>query len=219
MSASILALLTTICSANVMANEAMCPAPCPPAPPPCCNDQGPCCNSATFKAGGYTGISGGVNFLCTSGHKHNKPHASAGYELGWEIGYRWKQGIRLEFEAAYRHNHIDYVRHQGSNVRSGGHVWSGAAMVNGVFEFPGLMCFNCVKPYVGVGLGYTHIDIDIEGPFGYASGKDGFAWQVIAGIDYWFDQNVDIAVEYRYREGPITYFFDQTAQVALKYHF
>lgn len=187
--------------------------------PSSCDVKGSCCNEQTFRDGWYMGVNGGVNFLCTSTHEHQKIKPFAGYSLGWELGYRWHRGIRLEIEEVFKNNRIRAVRFQGANISTGGHIWSLSTLVNALFEIPGFKQW-CLTPYVGAGIGYAHQNIHANNfHLSHAGTKNGFAWQAIAGIGYWFNNRVDFAVEYRYREGPVTYMFDQTAQAAVKYHF
>ena len=187
--------------------------------PSSCADNNPCCNEKTISHGWYIGINGGVNFLSSSSHKHQRITSFAGYSLGSELGYRWHQGIRLEIEEVFKNNQIQAVRFRGSNVSSRGEVWSLSTLVNTLFEIPGLKKW-CLTPYVGGGLGYAHQHMHANRfHLADAGTKNGFAWQAIAGIGYWFNGRTDFAIEYRYRGGPVTYLFDQTAQAAIKYHF
>lgn len=173
-----------------------------------------------FKSGFYIGPNGGVNFLNGSSKYHMTIHSHVGYAVGVEVGYRWRQGVRFEFETAYRYNGIDYISFLGSRIHSHGHVWNISYLANVLYELPiGLKRWS-LNLYLGGGIGYAHqvikatnFNLAIEGS------KNGFAGQAIAGLGYWINRNWDVAVEYRFRKGGASYLFDQTAQLAAKYHF
>lgn len=192
--------------------------------------------------GFYVGGLAGGNFLQTS-KKHGR-HAEfkTGYDVGGLIGYELCDGIRLEGEFTYRHNclkslkfsHRRFSGDRRSNHK--GNFRSMSYMANIIYDIP-LSCQPCgwdFFPYVGAGIGYSsqrfsshHChDDEFDGDFDFRfrrrhnnHKKNGFAWQVIAGLGYEIDACTDIALEYRFNKGRLENFYNHSLNVALRYHF
>ncbi|CRX37508.1 outer membrane protein [Estrella lausannensis] len=186
----------------------------------CCYDPCASYDECNFWDGMYGGVSGGANFLHASSKDHMKLDADVGYAVGFQLGYRFCQGIRAEFEGVYRYNKIDHISFLGAHIDSDGHVRSMSYMANALYEIPFNWCGLCLFPYLGGGIGYTHqkikatdFDLAVEGT------RSGFAWQVIGGVGYWITSNWDVGVEYRYFKGGASFVNNQTAQLKLTYHF
>lgn len=176
----------------------------------------PSCAKAVDMEGFYVGVTGAADFLSNAGfsrsygsygYSRNRLKFDTGFFGAIDLGYRWCNGLHLEAEVAYRYNrqkrrHSDYSDVLvASSGRHRGHrdVW--AAMVNVLYDIN--MCWS-IEPYVGVGLGYSHVRYKRNDLFygeftrrRHFSDND-FAWQVIAGVAYPVMCNVDVAVEYRF---------------------
>jgi opacity protein-like surface antigen len=76
---------------------------------------------------------------------------------------------------------------------------SGAFMTNGLIRFNGLGKF---QPYIGGGIGvyYAESAGTTIGRFDFDRGAShtDFAWQLIAGADYYFNHKTSIFIEYKY---------------------
>lgn len=78
---------------------------------------------------------------------------------------------------------------------------SGAFMTNGLIRFNGTGKF---QPYIGFGIGAYYAE-SAGGNFGpFTTGGGGshadFAWQAIAGADYYFQPKMSVFVEYKFLE-------------------
>ena len=59
-----------------------------------------------------------------------------------------------------------------------------AGLVNAYYDFnPYPVCNFCLAPFVGAGVGYA---------------KHSFAWQLIAGLNYPLQDNIDLSLSYRF---------------------
>lgn len=137
--------------------------------------------------GFYVGGQGGVNFLDVNAH-HSHLKTDVGYNLGIVGGYKWCNGISAEAEITYRRND---VRHISGDI----HTWS--YMVNGYYDLPVCWCVP-VTPYLGAGIGYDRTELKIH-RFGRGH-SDEFAWQLMAGLNYEFCNNVVVNAEYKFHD-------------------
>ena len=135
-----------------------------------------------------------------------------GYNLSTGIGYRFCNNFRVEGEFAYRNNHLrrvkfsrrilDAVESESSELvlsrrnKISGYYETFAGLANVYYDLP--TCW-CLKPYVGAGIGYGYSKIKVrKNDFTVKGHRDGFAWQVIAGVAYPIYDHIDLAVEYRF---------------------
>lgn len=137
-----------------------------------------------FYAGGF----GGINWA-TNGHHHHK--YKTGYVLGLDAGYKWCNGFRAELEFAYRNNRVrrngnGWSRHTNTQLYSG--------LVNVLYDFDALDCW-CIKPYVGAGIGWAG---ERHAKHHNNDRRNGFAWQLIAGVAYPINDCVDLDLSYRF---------------------
>lgn len=180
--------------------------------------------------GFYVGGFGGANWLQTNrkhhhgdGEFHHK--FRTGYVAGGSVGYKWCQGYRLEGEIAYRRNQLKKSEITGFDESARGHFQSISYMANALYDME-LGGWNCcaidVVPYVGVGIGYStqklkldHHSFSFEGK----NKKNGFAWQLIAGLGYEISCNTDLALEYRFHVGHAKHLYNHALDLAVRYHF
>lgn len=160
--------------------------------------------------GYYAGAQGGVNFLDSHFLKARHCRFDTGYNVGIVGGYASCAGWRLEPEIAYRHN--QYSLH-GTNelaekITYHGNVYTWSAMVNGYYDIPTWKCW-CVEPYIGVGIGadYVQQSIRILGEK-FRGSNTGFAWQVMAGINYFLLEDVALSAEYKFHMAPLRHGHD-----------
>lgn len=153
-----------------------------------------------------------------SGNSSNKTHIhnlDTGYFVSGSIGRRFCEWpVRAELEVGYHHNQKRKHHHNSSGSDNNHHrrnsdanTWS--ILVNGLYDFQ--TCW-CVKPFLGAGIGYAstelkrhHNNHSSSGNNGDSSShhrrhkdKNGFAWQLIAGLGYPVCDGWDLSIEYRY---------------------
>lgn len=184
------------------------------------------CQSSCFSCldtlcitGSYIGVFGGIN----GGYdlRCHDIRTNRGYYAGIKAGRSLISCLMVEGELAWQGNDPNTVRggqintvqitktmiNQIDRVRGHLDIWS--CMVNGLIQIP----FNCglpAQPYAGGGVGYAYVDgnwkfkftqpIDgiPEDKFKFKFSKGGFAWQVLAGLNFPIFWNWKLAVEYRY---------------------
>lgn len=184
----------------------------------CCYED-PCCEDQT---GFYIGGFGGANFISTSRDcGQNRRHFDTGYVFSASLGYRWCHNVRFEFEYAYRNNK---GRHSDSAVSGSTrkHFTQNAYMFNGFYDIA--MCNDwCLKPFVGAGIGYAQSrngNHNFDSAVSYNRNKrNGFAWQIIAGLAYPICDEVDLSLEYRFFKSRERRLYNNDVGVGLKYYF
>lgn len=186
--------------------------------------------------GFYVGALGGVNFLQTSKGGHHHRHDGdgdgergrggrreiefdVGYDVGGFIGYEFCSGLAVEAEFTYRHNDISKIKFCGEHFKSRGHFESMSYMANVIYEINLSRCWCMpITPYIGGGVGYAQQRLKLGHCFGEGK-KNGFAWQVIAGIGYDFSRCFDIALDYRFNKGRAERIYNHSLSLAFAYHF
>ncbi len=160
----------------------------------------------------YVGAFGGFNWLSHKGSDHHHVHNyKSGYLFGGDIGYRWENGFRLEGEVSYRH---DKNKGHHSHHNKKAHKAT-AFMANGLYQFD-IDCFP-IDIYFGGGLGWvnTHHNHDRH----HDGKKNGFAWQLIAGIAYPICENLDLDLEYRFFDESKSKFNNSSVDLGFRYYF
>jgi opacity protein-like surface antigen len=152
-----------------------------------------------------------------------------GAKLGYVFGTA-KVRPAVEVDAFYNHFDADVkAKGGGANVDFGGDVDSGAFLVNFLVRFD----FGRFQPYVGAGLGlhYTQLNdpvVRVNGVTVEGRGDDvtDFAWQLVAGSDYYFTEKLSLFLEYKYLnyegtgDGVIDDRIDQhLIGLGIRYHF
>lgn len=167
----------------------------------------------------YMNVSGGANWLhddafaaVTGGNDtttfvfDNDP--SIGFVLSAAVGKHLDNvlpGLRVEGEFAYRENDVGGIF--SSDIGQRGYASgsidyqhsSYSLLANAWYDF-NLMG---MKPYVGGGLGWGHVNVDgnMDGsPFAESDG--GFAWQLGAGVNLDIQPGMTLNIGYRYFSGP-----------------
>lgn len=154
---------------------------------------------AEEKKGVYIGFVDGFNFTTDSDISGPAISTEADFDKGAvyvpAIGYRYGNGLRTEFEGAYRKNSVDDL----SGVLNGtGRVKAKSLMANLIYDFNLNSRF---MPYIGAGAGMARVDFDGVRPVGGVridDEDDVFAYQGIAGVSYWLSDALELALEYRY---------------------
>ncbi len=134
-----------------------------------------------------------VRFRPSAGGSSDGDFRLGGGQLsGAAVGRYLTPNLRLEAEFTYRSDSIDGSTVPGLALGGAeGDYASTMLMANVVREFDGWRTgFASFRPYVGVGIGLaTEIDSDlpVAGVEQEFSARDQFAWQVMAGVNWFYD--------------------------------
>lgn len=201
----------------------------------CCYED-LCCEDQT---GFYIGAFGGANFISTSrdcrGGDYSRRRFDTGYVVTGSIGYRWCHNVRFEFEYGYRNNKVRHRRDGSESLAADAgcdssgkrnrNFYQNAYMFNGFYDIS--FCNDwCLKPYVGAGIGYAqtrngrHERYSGDGySYNRNNRRNGFAWQIIAGLAYPICDEVDLSLEYRFFKSRERNLYNNDIGVGLKYYF
>lgn len=134
-----------------------------------------------------------------------------GYNIGGAFGYRLCNGLRMEFEVAYRNT--DYGDVKAHNAAGSGITFERiensdwditSYMVNIALDDQIILCGECYRPYFGFGLGAAYVEqtlsVLVDGiSFGGEKDHDWcFMYQLIGGLAMPINDCWDIALEYRF---------------------
>jgi opacity protein-like surface antigen len=176
---------------------------------------------SSFGEGLYFALHGGLNAYQSyegTGRATTEGGESAALEFrekvggygGIKIGYGWGGGAvkpAIEFDGFY--NAVDFAadaRLDGKKFGSAtGRNDTGAFLINGILRFETGSNFS---PYVGAGAGFwvgQTSDFRISGNSGSPSlrvpsndNATGFAWQLMAGFDYFMSERMSFFSEYKW---------------------
>ena len=152
-----------------------------------------------YGTGAYIGLEGGINALQETAPGNNSKIGGVG---GLKAGYVIGNGVfRPTLEADLFYNGFSQPLQVGKLD-----VNSGAFMGNVLFRF----ALGQIQPYIGGGIG-GYI-ADGNSAFGVSGGRapstmgsgvlngstNGFAWQVIGGVDYYFTPTLSVFSEYKF---------------------
>jgi opacity protein-like surface antigen len=156
----------------------------------------------------------------------------AGLKLGYVFG-TGKVRPAIELDAFYNgfESDISVDIENFGGFDADAEVHSGAGLVNFLVRFD----FERFQPYLGGGVGFYYadigdVDVTVGGQnFGTDGGGDstGFAWQLVAGADYYFSEKFSAFLEYKflnYEEAEIALSDDEAVRqhlvgVGLRWHF
>lgn len=157
---------------------------------------------SSFYVGVFGGYAGGYDLKCTD-FKTNR-----GYYLGFNTGKKVFPNIRWEGDIIWQRNDVKSDVNPINHVS--GAINMGSVMTNAIldfnFPFPG-------SPSLGGGIGYAWADghwsanVTQTQPGEAAFKKrhikssfreNGFAWQIIASLNFFACYDLDIKVEYRF---------------------
>ena len=173
-----------------------------------------------YGTGWYFGIDLGANIYQDRGDNRNftdlngdtlflSPTNDTGFFGGVKLGYVFGTGsVRFALEEDMFYNGWktgadSVLRVNGVTTTSSSSVTinTGAFMTNGLVRFNGSGKF---QPYIGFGIGayYAESAGGNFGPFNTSGGGNhaDFAWQAIAGADYYFNPKMSMFIEYKFLE-------------------
>ncbi len=120
-----------------------------------------------------------------------------GFGLSAAVGRRFSN-FRLEAELGYGSSDADQETSSGvTNAKNGtGTTWS--VMANGLYDIN--MDSNWI-PYVGLGIGYATVNLDLDASTNFNSIDDSdatFAFQALTGVNYRISEQTALGLGYRY---------------------
>jgi OOP family OmpA-OmpF porin len=120
-----------------------------------------------------------------------------GFLVGYTIGRRLDCNTRIEREISWRNNSVGAFNDGSGFNPAGGRINNYSTMFNLVRDFGGGK--SRVRPYVGVGLGFSKQDGEIfVGGGGVKADDFAFAYQGFFGMSLKQSDRVDLYCEYRY---------------------
>tara|TARA_R110002096_G_scaffold40688_12_gene110371 strand:+ start:1070 stop:1822 length:753 start_codon:yes stop_codon:yes gene_type:complete len=165
---------------------------------------------------GYGGFTFGTDFTSRGAFDEPWPHGALyadpsnipinfsmdeGWSAGGGVGFysNLLNGSRFELEGSYLTNEVgDDFTFAGVALPATFKFQTNTAMINFLKEVP-LGRQGGLTSYFGFGLGYSSTKMQgATGGVGYSSRDDGFAWQLIAGVDFPIGQNLALFTQYRY---------------------
>lgn len=175
--------------------------------------------------GFYAGAIGGANWLQANKHRGFQLEFDTGYNVGGFVGYEFCWGLAVEAEFTYRHNTLRKVKFESTSFKPHGHLNSMSYMANFIYEFNLSHCW-CVPlfPYLGAGLGYEHQQLKLghcssSSSSNSGNSKNGFGWQILAGIGYVVNCHFDVALDYHFNKGRANRLYNHSLSLAAAYHF
>lgn len=121
-----------------------------------------------------------------------------GFVTGGAIGMHLGQGIRTDFEVAYRRNEVDSVDFGAFGLPaaggSGGTLSSVAFLLNGYFDIP--LDPRWTSSF-GVGLGGANVSLNVDGS-GFDKSDFVFAYQMAGEVAYALTQSLSATAGYKY---------------------
>ncbi len=121
-----------------------------------------------------------------------------GIDSGWgliaAVGYDMNK-IRFEGEISLRNYGIDEINVDGvGTVSVDGDFTALSYMANGYYDFK--IRRSPHRPYVGIGFGVTHVDVDLKGLF--STGSTELAYQAMAGVSFRYSRKMFLRAGYRF---------------------
>ena len=155
----------------------------------------------------YLGVFGGMN----GGSEVNcRPvKTNRGYYFGVNGGKKIFPNFRFEGDLMWQRNDVNNVTYHSTSLNhSKGAIDIGSVMANGMFDFgfpfPG-------SPSLGGGVGYAHASGHWSGIYNRSAGvfsvekrikshfkTGGFAWQIIADLNFFVLDTFKVNIEYRF---------------------
>ncbi len=116
-----------------------------------------------------------------------------GYGVEVAIGKK-KEQFRVESEIGYRKADMDTIEVLGSqrNLSNGSELTTTSLMLNGYYD---IATNTAWTPYIGAGLGFAKHQFEFEGE---SDDDTVFAYQLILGVAYSFNDNISLDCAYRY---------------------
>jgi opacity protein-like surface antigen len=161
-----------------------------------------CVPAAAANDGWYVGLGAGWTKFARINVAATSPLGSAVYPLESDdsalvvgtIGYRWNH-FRLENEFGWSHHDL----HVGGLADSGGHSEPKTYFMNATYDYPLTPKWSLTFGG-GIGVGIVSVAADYAGARYLANNEAHFGAQGIVGLTYAVSDNIDIGVDWRYRQ-------------------
>ena len=124
-------------------------------------------------------------------------NTQAGYNAAFAVGAKFGS-LRAEVEAVYRNNPNDKFIEVTGPEGADGDLSMLTVFLNGYYEMD---FFGVVTPYVGVGVGYGTISLNLKELDGTVKVDDDdtvYSYQLMAGAAFNLTENFSLTAEYRY---------------------
>lgn len=170
------------------------------------HSKAPVCEPKQHKAYifGYAGVDLGANYDTIGQFDYLTDRIPIKFDLkngvtyGGGFGFysRAFGGSRLEIEASSMTNDVGYLTYNGFSLPANFEIETQTYMFNMLKEID---LGHGVTGYVGGGVGYGTSEMtgDID-TITYNHEDSGFAWQIIAGVDFPISENVALFTQYRF---------------------
>jgi OOP family OmpA-OmpF porin len=159
--------------------------------------------AASDAVGWYLGLGAGwdhlgnVQIRYTPGGPNDDLHGSDSALITGSFGYRMPIGLRVEVEAGWdRHD----LKSTGVNsTGDNGRLTNFSGLLNAAYDWHLTQRWDFT---LGAGVGVARNDIDVSAPgVIVANGQHtNFMWQAMAGFSYSISDNLDLTLDWRYRE-------------------
>lgn len=119
-----------------------------------------------------------------------------GYRFGGALGYDFNSMLSLEAEASFSELGVDSITGAGTTFQTSGDGQTITLMGNVIVGHQ----YDRWRPYVGVGAGAAHVDLDVvvNGLDNIDDSDWAFAAQAFAGLDFSVTDTVSLGARYRY---------------------
>jgi opacity protein-like surface antigen len=166
------------------------------------------------ETGGYIGIDGGFNYADSQRLKQNgnsfvkmefKNDLQDAYVYGVTAGWKFALGFRPELEISASNNELDQFSDRiydgNGSTPATGRVKTTQYFANLWYDFPDYHNVYNIQPYVGAGMGQTHVSgediVTKDGKFDGLT-DDVFGYQFGAGLRYPIIPNLISSFDLRY---------------------
>jgi opacity protein-like surface antigen len=119
------------------------------------------------------------------------PTYDHGFTVGGAVGYMMEK-FRFEGELSYQTNDMDSLPGPGGSLSLNCDVSVLTLLTNGYFDFS---TGGPLTPYITVGLGYSNVEIVIEGE---SYDDNLFTYQLGIGVGYAMTEQITLDLRYRY---------------------
>jgi outer membrane protein OmpA-like peptidoglycan-associated protein len=131
------------------------------------------------------------------------PVVELDYGYKWADAGWWDGGFRLEGEIAYAPFSVHAVHGRGFVVHTNGNLNLTSAFLNVAWDWP-IAPKWALTFGGGIGIANVNPDVKVKGgtpPFNKLAYDDdsAFSWQLLGGVTYEVDPNVDLQLDYRYQ--------------------
>lgn len=156
----------------------------------------------------YASLNAGTVWVEDSGFSESADGISVNGDISFDTGYgitaalgnTYDSVLRAELEFGYRKSDMDELSGTFSDGETtisgsgsiGGNYTTVSLMANIFYDF---MPKSTFSPFIGAGIGYANVNVDIESD---TEDDNVFAYQAAAGVAFTLSQQTKLDVQYRY---------------------